>query len=685
MEIFLFVLVLLTLIGISNIINHFVPNLPVPLIQIALGIVIAVGYPSLHTALDPKLFFLLFVAPLLFNDGKRIPKRNLWRLRTPILLLALGLVFATVFCMGYAIHWMIPSIPLPAAFALAAILSPTDAVAVSSIAGRNHLPKTILNLLEGEALMNDASGLVAFNFAIAAAVTGVFSLREASVSFLIIALGGLVLGAALAFVIIWFRLFLRRLGMEDVTMHMLLQLLTPFAIYLIAEHLEVSGILAVVAGGLVQAIERKHVESAFSSRMRIVSDSTWSVVIYILNGLVFVILGLEIPDVIRVIWKDAQFNNVRVIAYIILITLALIALRFAWIFLLSEGQRLLKRKKPVFSRSLRAYALTSLSGVRGAVTLAGALSIPLVLQNGSAFPERDLIIFLAAGVILVTLLIASFLLPLIVEKKETGLEVDLASAEQEAKVKLIKIIIRSIQEERTEENREASLSVLSDYRRLLMTALNSSRNHNSSKASHHVESEARLLGLQAEKEALKTLLDQGKITAEIADQAREILDRTEVLFTNRMKLRIMFFAMAFFSKLNPFARYHFYKRGRGPEFPTHHDQLQTIKNIKIQTSKAAISALSSRVNNENRDIYYSTIAHYTEIIERLEFGDQASKGNTHFEKEKRLLQYKAIQTGRDKIQALYESGEVSRQDSVKLRHFMNQIEATIFEEEKVST
>ncbi len=180
MEIFLFVLILLALVGISNIINHFVPNIPAPLIQIALGIGIAVVYPALHTTeLDPKLFFLLFIAPLLFNDGMRISKKALWHLRMPILLLALGLVFATVFCMGYAIHWMIPYIPLPAAFALAAILSPTDAVAVSSIAGRVHLPTTILSLLEGEALMNDASGLVAFNFAIAAAVTGIFSLREA--------------------------------------------------------------------------------------------------------------------------------------------------------------------------------------------------------------------------------------------------------------------------------------------------------------------------------------------------------------------------------------------------------------------------------------------------------------------------------------------------------------------------
>ncbi|SHI03076.1 monovalent cation:H+ antiporter, CPA1 family [Sporobacter termitidis DSM 10068] len=683
METLLLVLVLLILIGISNIVNHFLPFIPVPLIQIALGILAAVLYPHLHIVLDPKLFFLLFIAPLLFNDGKRISKKSLWRLRGPVLLLAMGLVFATVLCLGYAINWMIPSIPLPAAFALAAILSPTDAVAVCSIAGRVHLPKTVLNLLEGEALLNDASGLVAFKFAIAAAVTGTFSLGEASVSFLVIALGGLALGAVLAFAVIWFQLFLRRLGMEDVTMHMLLQLLTPFAIYFIAEHFEVSGILAVVAAGIVQAIERRHVESAFSTRMRIVSDSTWSVVIYILNGLVFVLLGFEIPDVIKVIWKDAQFNNAQVITYIVLITLALIVLRFAWIFLLSKGQRLFKHKK-VFDPSLRSCAQISLAGVRGAVTLAGALSIPLVLQNGSPFPERDLIIFLAAGVIFLTLLIASFVLPFIGEKKAAEISADHTAAEQELKAKLIKAIIHTVKDEQTDENREATMSVLSDYRRLLMTTTDFSNNHNAGKNAYRAESEARLLGLRAEKEKLQSLMDQGEIPADIAARACEMLDHTEALLTNRLKLRIIFSVMAFFSKLSPAARRHFFKKRGKPKFTANHNQLQTMKNIKIQTSQAAIAALSGGVSEENKDSYYAVIVHYTELIDRLKLYDRSTRAIAHMEKEKRMVQYKAVQTGRDIIQSFYESGQVSRQDAVKLRHFMNQIEADTLEEENVA-
>ncbi|WP_025699940.1 cation:proton antiporter, partial [Paenibacillus durus] len=228
METFTAVLVLLGLIGLSKIVNRFIPFVPVPLIQIGFGVIAAAFSWGIHLTLEPELFFVLFIAPLLFNDGRRTPRAELWNLRAPILLLALGLVFATVLVAGYAIHWMIPSIPVAAAFALAAILSPTDAVAVSALAGRVHLPKSIHRVLEGESLMNDASGLVAFKFAVAAAVTGVFSLPQAIGSFILIAAGGLLAGAALSFLLIRLSVFIRRLGMEDVTVHVLLQILTPF-------------------------------------------------------------------------------------------------------------------------------------------------------------------------------------------------------------------------------------------------------------------------------------------------------------------------------------------------------------------------------------------------------------------------------------------------------------------------
>lgn len=399
------VIVLLVMVVIAHIVNGWVPWFPAPIIQVGLGIAAALLPFGIRIPLEPELFFIVFIAPLLFNDGKLTPRDELWQLKASILLLALGLVFITVIVLGWFIHWMIPAIPLPAAFALAAILSPTDAVAVGASAKRIRLPRHILRLLQGEALMNDASGLVAFKFAVAAMVTGVFSWGEAAVSFGLISIGGLLCGAVSAYLITRLQRFLSKYGMEDATAHMLLQILAPFLIYYLAEELHVSGILAVVAAGIVYAIERDHTTYA-TPAMQNVSSSTWSVIMFILNGLVFLLLGLHIHEVSTAIFSDASFDNGLVIGYIIAISLALIAIRFLWVYWF------------VKETGFRTSLMTAISGVRGAVTLAGAFSIPYTLQDGSEFPGRSLLLFLAAGVIVFTLVTASVLLPLLTQGQQ---------------------------------------------------------------------------------------------------------------------------------------------------------------------------------------------------------------------------------------------------------------------------
>ena len=190
------ILILLLVVSGTRIATQFVP-LPLPLLQILIGALLALPWLGLHVRLEPELFLLLFVPPLLFVDGWRMPKGQFRRLRTPILSLAFALVFFTILGAGYFIHWLLPQVPLAACFALAAVLSPTDAVAVSAIT-HGRLPATLNNLLQGEALMNDASGLVAFKFAVAAALTGVFSLGDASLQFVLVAVGGLLVGLALS-------------------------------------------------------------------------------------------------------------------------------------------------------------------------------------------------------------------------------------------------------------------------------------------------------------------------------------------------------------------------------------------------------------------------------------------------------------------------------------------------------
>ena len=227
-------------------------SLPLPLAQIALGAAIA-GVSSHGVVLDPDIFFLLFLPPLLFLDGWRIPKDGLFRDKGIILELALGLVIFTVVGAGFLIHWMIPAMPLPVAFALAAIISPTDPIAVSSIAARVPIPKRLMHILEGESLLNDASGLVCFRFAVAAAVSGGFSLASASLTFLWVALAGLSIGVGLTLGVNAAQRWLSQQFGEDNGAPILVSLLIPFGAYLLAEHLHASGILAAVSAGITMS------------------------------------------------------------------------------------------------------------------------------------------------------------------------------------------------------------------------------------------------------------------------------------------------------------------------------------------------------------------------------------------------------------------------------------------------
>lgn len=676
MEIFYTILALLLIIGASNIINHFIPFIPVPLFQIALGFTLAIFVPKLSIILEPELFFVLFVAPLLFNDGKRVPREELWNLRVPILLLALGLVFATVFVVGYLINWMIPSIPLPAAFALAAILSPTDAVAVGSLAGRINLPKSIMHLLEGEALMNDASGLVAFKFAIAATVTGVFSLHEATASFFIIAVGGLLSGAILAFFIIRFRLFIRRLGMEDVTMHMLIQILTPFVIYLISEHLGVSGILAVVAGGIVHAIEKDRTESV-NIKMQIVSSSTWSVILYILNGLVFVILGLEIPNVLNIIFKNEAFNNYEVIGYIVVISTALILLRFLWIVIFSEGGWVLKKTRRQKKPSLKDYILTSISGVRGAVTLAGAFSIPFVLKDGSPFPERDLIIFISAGVILFTLITASVFLPIFSEKRVQGV-INSPDKVKIAKIKLMRYIIHTLKANINEVNRVAVLTVISDYNNIL-NGITKGSNENHLRELSKAEIKMHLIGLKAEQHEIQVLLAHGKINPEVAYKLQNILTHKEMLLSNRFGIRVVSLVLSYVAETK-----HLTKKLLTRKYTSERIiNLQALRETKIHTISVAVEAIRNQINDENREVSLSVIAYYDELMNKFRYGQLEHKKDEKYYQLKKEIQLSTLQLGRDKVQELYENGEIALEIAGKLRVFVNQIEAFVLEQENI--
>lgn len=675
MELFLIVLVLLTTIGISNIINHFMPFIPVPLIQIFLGVSLAVIPLGIHIPMEPELFFVLFIAPLLFNDGKNVPREELWKLRKQIFLLALGLVLVTVLAIGYLAHGLIPSIPLPAAFALAAILSPTDVVAVSAMSRRVRMPKGIMHLLEGEGLMNDASGLVAFNFAVAATVTGVFSIVEASWSFLQIALGGFAGGAVLAYLIIRLRIFIRRLGMEDVTMHMLIQILTPFTIYLIIEHFHLSGILAVVAAGIVHAIERDH-EKSPTYHLQVVSKSTWTVILYILNGLVFVLLGLQIPGVAGEIFRDPKFNNMQAITYTLIITASLFLLRFAWVYLSLWGSWKLDKKnlkKPTF----RLIGITTISGVRGAVTLAGAFSIPYVLADGSPFPERSLILFIAAGVILMTLTTASILLPLLAKPEEENVE-NKRNRKEMAKAALIQTqeaAVRATREVISEENREAALAVISSYNHTL-NQLRYEASEATSLELKKAESEIRMSALEAQSQYIARLIAEKRIDKETAYLSLEYIRRMEIAVTNQMKYRAM--VLETLLKRIIYRITHIFlpnkKELRKVRTAKYRKQLQ----LKIDMAEVAIQSLRNGLTPQNKNTSHLVIGEYSELIADYKKA-RRGKSSQDFSRMERELQEKAFQAERDEIQNLYEKGEITKDVIRKIRQQINIRESYLME------
>ncbi|VVN87391.1 Sodium, potassium, lithium and rubidium/H(+) antiporter [Pseudomonas fluorescens] len=534
------VLILLMLVSVSRLVGRVIP-LPLPLVQIAAGALLAWPTLGLHVALDPELFLFLFLPPLLFSDGWRMPKRELWRLRGPILTLAVGLVLFTVVGAGYFIHWLLPSIPLPVAFALAAVLSPTDAVAVSAIS-QNRLPTPLMHMLQGEALMNDASGLVTFKFALAAALTGVFSLADASLTFVLVALGGLAIGVALSWLVGRLRAWMIARGWDDPATHVVFMLLLPFAAYVLAERLGASGILSAVAAGMMQSwldlLPRQ-------TSTRLLNRSVWSLLEFAFNGLIFLLLGLQLPDIIKAVtsheatlWPTLFYRVLDVIA----IFLVLLVLRFIWvqsIWRLSGLLRHLRGKSELtLVPTARSCWLLTVGGVRGAVTLAGVMSVPLLFAPGQAFPERDLLIFIAAGVILLSLVAACIALPLLLRGIEKSPDDKRRGEVRDAWKKTAEAAIHALEAEEAADvapldaaqaalATELKARIMSEYRHQLEVFNDSAEAQALALQMDQLERKLRLKALRAQRLELYSLSRHHQIGDDVLREVLADLDMSE--------------------------------------------------------------------------------------------------------------------------------------------------------------
>ena len=476
METFEFVLIVLTCVAASSVIDKFV-NVSIPVIQVVIGLLVALVLPNVQEVhLESELFMLVFIAPLLFNETRETNIRALLLNLNSILSLAIALVIISVLSVGYALHLMVPSIPLAAAFALASALGPTDAATVTALKSNIHLTHRQQTLLSGESLINDASGVVAFQFSVAAAVTGAFSLVDAAGSFAVLFVGGIAMGVVTGFAFSAVNAMLGRLGYEDTIANVLYEVLTPFLVYLLAETFHVSGVLAVVAAGLVIALPRRQSNNALFARQKLVSDSTWKVISFLINGTIFVFLGMQLPLAVLP-GTNGGLNILQILGIVVVITLFMHGVRFAWLYALEtyklhKGGHLCTGKddandsedtngendlagsssdsekpdqplaelgseqtseqiaeqpkptcaiKPISITSaelIKNVLVTTIAGAKGAVTLSIILTLPLTTQSGAAFPQRDLLITIAAGVILATLLLADNLLPVLSKSPE---------------------------------------------------------------------------------------------------------------------------------------------------------------------------------------------------------------------------------------------------------------------------
>jgi len=515
--------------------------LPLPLVQIALGALIA-GVFHAGVALDPATFFLLFLPPLLFLDGWRIPKSGLARDRTVVLELALGLVVFTVLGAGFLIHWMIPAMPLPVAFALAAIVSPTDPVAVSAITARTRMPKRLMHILEGESLLNDASGLVCFRFAVAAALTGSFSLAHASLTFLWMALAGLAIGVGTTLAISFAQRWLAPRVGEESGSSILVSLLIPFGAYLLAETLEASGILAAVAAGITTSYVELRGRTAAATRVQ--RTAVWDTVQFTLNGMMFVLLGEQLPRILQgAVASVAQSGHLSpwwlaVYALAINVGLALLRLAWVWVSLRLTLKAARRRGEAVRKPHWRLVVATSLAGVRGAITLAGVLTLPLQTLAGEPFPARDLAIFLAAAVILLSLLTASIGLPRLLEGLEfpeepaEKLEQDLGRRQAaEAAIAAIEQAqfdaLRAPADMDVYANAAAHVISLYQHRLELDGSVPGDTDPAQLRKADQAEREMRLAGLRAERQAIFSLARQDQISDATARKLVRELDLME--------------------------------------------------------------------------------------------------------------------------------------------------------------
>ncbi len=423
-------------------------KLPYPVLLLAAGLIIGFVPMLPKLALDPEVVFYIILPPLLYDAAYKTSWHEFKTSIRPISALAVSLVFFTTVAVAVTAQYLIPGFSWPLAFVLGAVVSPPDAVAASGIIKGLGLNKKVITILEGESLVNDASALIAYRYAVAAVSTGAFVFWEAGLGFLMVAGVGIIIGVATGYIFVAAHKRIENNSVVETS----LTLLSPFISYHTAEYFHMSGVLAVVSTGLVMSWRAPEVFS-YQTRMR--TRLVWDTLIFLMQGFVFILIGLQLPAVIK---GMGNYPLKDILGYGLVISLVTIIVRIVWVFAGARMHSILRKsnksgtENAVSENTWKNVLLVAWTGTRGVISLAAALALPLVMSNGSPFPKRDSIIFLAFVVIFVTLVVQGLTLPILVKLLRIKPATDAASEQRELQLFMATNTLNFVEQDMQEEN-----------------------------------------------------------------------------------------------------------------------------------------------------------------------------------------------------------------------------------------
>lgn len=668
MEIVEGLLIFLAAIIVSSLIHSlFLPKVPLAFIQIVLGALLFLTPIPVSFDFDTEVFMVALIAPLLFVEGVQVSRVSLRRYIKPVMLMALGLVFTTVVGVGFFIHWVWPNLPMPAGFALAAILCPTDAVAVSAITKGKILPKGAMTILEGESLLNDAAGIISFKIAVTALITGTFSITHAVGEFLVAAIGGLIVGMIIGIALVRLRVTLSRRGVDSNNMFIFIQLLTPFVTYLIAEVFHASGIIAAVVAGLVHGFERDRITHV-STQLQLSYTQTWNVLSYALNGFVFVILGYMVPEVVVNILKTEPQNLVFLLTTTGVIALAVYVFRFVWVYVLypyfylpvspferamNEGGPQKPSEKP--KRSMYALIMT-LCGVHGTISLAIALTLPFVLGENESFIYRNDLLFISSGMVILSLVIAQVFLPLVTPAmKKAKLE---GMSFKQTRVYILEQVVDYLRKNATPETSFKYGNVIKDYHDRIAFLKVLDDDDEDSKELERLQG----IAFDTETKTLDDLAKEGRISQSDFDNYMRYAERTQVYRQASLLRRI------WIRVKTSYLRRRVRIQTNASSSLDIKENLKEISKIMRIVHYNVVKRLSKEANSDNQ-LEISTIA--DSYLLRTDNLTPSNFFNTKNHESMSKIKLNALREQRHILNELVDEGEVSEKTALKVREAIN--------------